>query len=254
MKSIILCEGPDDLLFISYYLFKTSGWTNKGNPQNLWKSYRPKPLNDSQQINYLQKDNNTAIVWCVGGKDSFSTPVSIIIDTFVKEIPSEAVNSIVIVRDRDNDDINAVLHTIESWFPGSPHLENKQPCQHEIVCADGESVSLAITPLVIPFQETGAIETLLMNAIKEQAPCGSIITQAATDYISSLVALSDVCHTYFSRARMILKAKYAATIAVTNPDHSTGLFQDMALACPWENSHYVKEHFDIIEKSITPQT
>ena len=253
MKSIILCEGPDDLWFISYYLYKTSGWTNKGKPQKLWKSYQVNPLNEHQQVNYLQKGNDAAVVWCVGGKDSFSTPVSRIINTFVKEIPSDSVDSIVIVRDRDNDNLDDILHTIESWFPNSLHLENTVSCQHEIVCEDGERVPLSITPLIIPFQETGAIETLLINSIKEQSPCGSIITQAATEYIANLTSRTDVCDAYFSRTRMILKAKYAATIAVTNPDHSTGVFQEMVLACPWENSPYVKEHFDIIDKSITSQ-
>ena len=56
---------------------------------------------------------------------------------------------------------------------------------------------------------------------------------------------------YLASRRLILKAKYSAVIAVTNPDHSTGLFQDMVMACPWEKSPHVQEHFDVITRAVT---
>ncbi len=252
MKSIVLCEGPDDLWFILYYLYKVAGWSNKGNPQKLWKSFRIKEIDSHQQVQYLQKDGNGVAVWSVGGKDCFQKPIEEIIDTFVKEIPSDAISSIVVVRDRDHDELEDVLHTVETWFPGLGSLKNKESSRYTVIAEDGEEVSTKVTPVIIPFEEPGAIETLLMNAIKEKAECGVCVTQSASEYISSLLEKEDVCKAYFSHERLILKAKYAAMIAVTNPDHSTGLFQDMVLSCPWETSPYVQEHFGIILNAISP--
>lgn len=53
--------------------------------------------------------------------------------------------------------------------------------------------------------------------------------------------------------RLILKAKYAATLAATNPSHSTALFQDMVMLCPWETSAFIKTHFDVMVKAISSE-
>ena len=56
---------------------------------------------------------------------------------------------------------------------------------------------------------------------------------------------------YLKHNREAVKAKYAAAIAATNPGHSTGLFQDLVLSCPWEDSEYVKRHFDVVLNAVT---
>ena len=110
---------------------------------------------------------------------------------------------------------------------------------------------MKITPVIIPFSEEGAIETLLMNAIQEKSEAGKIIVSEAKKYISTLQANSTVTAEYLNHNRLILKSKYSATIAATNPDHSTGLFQDLVMTCPWEKSTYVSTHLDVVAEAIT---
>lgn len=116
---------------------------------------------------------------------------------------------------------------------------------------DGYEVKVLITPVVIPFFEEGAIETILMNAIAEDGAEGKAVVEGAKEYICSLAESLNVREKYLSHERLLLKAKYAATIAVTNPGHSTGVFQNLVMSCPWETSAHVKEHFDIVLKAIT---
>ena len=77
------------------------------------------------------------------------------------------------------------------------------------------------------------------------------VVEGAKEYICSLAESLNVREKYLSHERLLLKAKYAATIAVTNPGHSTGVFQNLVMSCPWETSAHVKEHFDIVLKAIT---
>ena len=114
-------------------------------------------------------------------------------------------------------------------------------------------MSTGVTPVIIPFSEQGAIETILKTAIREEGEEEALIVNSAEKYISDLVSSGKVGIKYLSGSRLILKAKYSAVIAATNPDHSTGLFQDMVMACPWEKSPHVKEHFDVVLNAVTEQ-
>ena len=207
-------------------------------------------LNPKQQVEYLQKGNDGTAIWAVGGKDNFQRPISTLFDKFISNFPFDPIESIVIVRDRDNDTIEIALSQIQKWFPFELKLANKQTVKYETEI-DGYEVKVLITPVVIPFFEEGAIETILMNAIAEDGAEGKAVVEGAKEYICSLAESLNVREKYLSHERLLLKAKYAATIAVTNPGHSTGVFQNLVMSCPFETSAHVKEHFDIVLKAIT---
>ena len=251
MNSIILCEGQDDLWFISYFLHKTDGWIMDNNYKSLWTNYKIPQNKASRKVVYMKKDNNGVAIWSVGGKNSFAEPLHIIIEKFVKEIPSKALDSILVVRDRDNDNETEILAGMAKIIKDGLSLKNKITTICDIECSNGEIAHTQITPVIFPFDEDGAIETLLMNAVKEKSEGGKIIYKEAQKYVSFLENNDDVRENYLKNARLILKAKYSSMIAITNPDHSTGLFMDMMLATPWEKSAYVQEHFNVIIKSIT---
>ena len=250
MKSVVLCEGPDDLWFIAYYLYKCAGWDRCRQPKEMWRNYEIGLLNPKQQVEYLQKGNDGTAIWAVGGKDNFQRPISTLFDKFISNFPFDPIESIVIVRDRDNDTIEIALSQIQKWFPFELKLANKQTVKYETEI-DGYEVKVLITPVVIPFFEEGAIETILMNAIAEDGAEGKAVVEGAKEYICSLAESLNVREKYLSHERLLLKAKYAATIAVTNPGHSTGVFQNLVMSCPWETSAHVIEHFDIVLKAIT---
>ena len=252
MKSVILCEGKDDLWFIGYYLHKTRKWEITTKPIN-WENYKVSPLNRKQEVNYLTNGEDSVAIWSVGGKDSFSHAVDILFEKFINAYPSDPINSIVIMRDRDNESSSTILQNVKEWFAefvGEIDIENKSTSiwSNEI---DGIDVSVKITPLIIPFSEEGAIETILMNSISESSREGQVVVDEAKKYVNTLCDREEVGTNYLTHERLILKAKYSAVIAVTNPDHSTGLFQDMVISSPWENSEHVKEHFDVIVKAIS---
>ena len=250
MKAIILCEGPDDLWFIAYYLHKRAGWDTRNSSEGLWRNYKAKPLNSRQQVQYLRRGNDSVVVWSVGGKDSFSLVLSAIFKKFIQNYPFDPISSIVIVRDRDNDSIAEALREMQTWFPDGVELSN---CRSTVWESEtyGCRTTVNITPVLIPFNETGAIETLLIESIKEHGEEERAIVQEAGEYIRRLVSGGKSGLKYLSHQRLILKAKYSAVIAVTNPEHSTCLFQDMVMACPWEKSPYVREHFDVILSAIS---
>ena len=154
------------------------------------------------------------------------------------------------MRDRDNESDDEILSQLQQWVSSEEILTNKSITvwRKEI---EGIPVSVNITPIIIPFSEEGAIETVLMHSVSERDAEGAVVVDEANSYIAKLCNRPEIGTNYLTHERQILKARYASTIAVTNPGHSTSLFQDMVMACPWEESPYVKEHFDVLFRAIS---
>jgi len=252
MNSIILCEGSDDLWFIAYYLNKTNGWDECKNHKKFFTSYEVVPLSKKQSVKYFSRNKDCVAIWSVSGKDSFRMAISTILNKYVALIPKAAPASIVLVRDKDDDEENDVLHYFEKCLFNKVELKNAIPCAYRDV-VDEEDVAINITPLILPFDSAGAIETLLLNAIRDSGDEGAVIANEANMYIDRLLESHSVGEKYLNKARLILKARYSAAVAATNPDHSTELFEGMVYSCPWEQSEYVKKHFEVIINSITSE-
>lgn len=252
MRSILLCEGSDDLWFSAYYLHKVAGWDDCTSVDKLWPNFKVSPLNKRQKVQYFSKNSDSVAIWCVSGKDSFGSAISTILDKFVRNYPNASVDSIVLLRDRDVDTDESILRSFSTNFADKVTLVNKESSTYTD-CIDGCDVSIKITPVIIPFDDCGAIESILMNAIREANSEGSIIVEEACKYIDVLANHDGVGQVYLKHVREIVKAKYAATIAATNPGHSTALFQDLVLSCPWETSTSVKNHFDVVLKAVSSE-
>ena len=252
MRSILLCEGPDDLWFSGYYLHKVAQWMPcKGaEATKRWRNYKIPLQNERQQVQYFYNKADNVAIWCVAGKDCFDIAISTIINKLIVDYPSDPVNSIVILRDRDEDDEATILNHFSEQFDGLGNLANKCASiySREI---DGTDVSIKVTPVIIPFEDCGAIESVLMESVRDANSEGKIIVEEACKYIDRLKEEYNIGNSYLKHNRDIVKAKYSATIAATNPSHSTALFMDLALACPWETSPCVKKHFDVIVGAVS---
>ena len=112
MKSVVLCEEPDDLWFIGYYLYKVGEWKQRNSP---WKNYTIPTLHNGQKVIFLEKGADTVAVWCVGGKDAFSETISVLLNKIIGTYPFDPVNSIVIMRDRDNESDDEILSQLQQW-------------------------------------------------------------------------------------------------------------------------------------------
>lgn len=252
MKSIILCEGHDDLWFSAYYLNKVADWDEceKSEREKIWSTYRIPETNKKQSVIYMRHDKDSCAIWSVSGKDCFIPAIETIINKFISNFPSDPVESIVILRDRDTDDESAVLSNYSNVFGNGLVLENKISETYS-KSVDGETVNVKITPVIIPFDDCGAIESLLMESVRESGNEGKIIVEEACKYIDVLKDNPSIGQMYLRHAKDVIKAKYAATIAATNPSHSTGLFQDLMLLCPWEKTECVKRHFDVVLNAVS---
>lgn len=256
MRSVIVCEGRDDLWFISYYLHKALKWNECD--ASLWcKSYNLS-AKSGQKVFYMTSpdEKHQVSIFSSGGQNRLDClPKEWL--TLNEKNPSSAIDAIIIFRDCDDRSPDELAHSMNNWFadcttwlPSHFVLNNNEPVllRNEI---DEVDVSTTILPVIIPFDEAGAIETLLLQAIEDSSDDGKRIAQSSREYIRQFedAPLSQ----YLNKQRLRTKAKYSAAVAITNPDHSTGTFMDFMLATPWEQSASIKTHMEKVVQLITGQ-
>ena len=256
MRSIIVCEGSDDLWFLGYYLNKKLNWDICSS--KTWCSLYALSTKKKQEVQYLSSPDyaNQVAIFSTGGQDRMKPLIKEWL-TLVQSQPSSPIDAIVFFRDCDNRLPDTLAQDMESWFsdfaswlPASFSLKNNEVSvlQNEI---DEIAVTLSLLPVIIPFEENGAIETLLLKAIEDSSKEGAYIAQSARNYVDH--AIDNVLPLYLNKQRLVTKAKYSAAIAITNPDHSTKLFQQLMESTPWEQSASIKTHMEKVVQLITGQ-
>lgn len=251
MKSVIFCEGIDDQYILGYYLYNCTK-----SSKNPWmktdKNFRFSNVMNLTKLQATIYDNgiNQIAIVHTKGKDNFKE----VFHDFsaVLSAHSSEILKIAIMMDRDNDDIDNGLEQIKEiltsgkvTFKPDFTLQNHHENVLEFIDENEENCKLTIIPIIIPFNEQGAIETLLMNGIAQQSKENHYVVENAKKYIEDIRANKNVC-SYLKKRRLILKAKYSATISVTNPDRSTAVYNEILTAFPWHESPEINKHLGML--------
>ena len=251
MRSLILCEGHDEVYFLGYYLHKTSGWLYKENEQLSENYSLPKSKARNQIIEVYKKENDLVAIWSVGGKDSFTKAFKFI-EMVNHRNPETGIEQVFIFLDRDDSEIKECLVAMEAEMTdcGLPvkNLENSQSNVFTFEIED-ETYQLNVVPVIIPFDENGALETVLLNAIAAEDEEGRFVIQGAKAYVDNFLK-SGKRDKYLQKKRLATKAEFSAAISITNPDRSTVEFNTLLMSHPWEEKEVVRRHFEIINEEL----
>lgn len=247
MRSLILCEGFDDVLIIGYFLHKKGGWnfTSQGQFSELYDLPKLDAKREATEL-YI-RGNDVLGIWAVGGKNSFGEAYKFI-NSVNSRYPEQCINKLFVLMDRDEDEIDACLSQTKSQLVEygiyADQLKNGEKAEYKFIIED-DTYTMEIIPVIIPFDIEGALETVLMNGIAESGEEEKYIVENAIKYIDDVIDSGNVTR-YLKHARDVLKAKLSATISITNPNRSTGTFDKVLLSWNWEETDAAKRHFETI--------
>ena len=257
MNRVILCEGYDDAVFLGYYLYKITSGKYQFNAQREEISknlHLPKSRAKNERREIYEHDGDYVLIWAVGGKDSYEKAIKYI-SKISKSFPEERFVEIFIITDRDNEDIEVSLTKFSEIFKKNDiavELKNNEKNTYKYTAENYSESVINIIPIVIPFEEQGAIETVLLNGLTDKEE-ESIIVDEAKKYVSNIENNLKVT-SYLRHDREKVKARFSAAMSVINPDHSTGTMNKILMSWDWENTEEIKKHFallaDIFRKSI----
>lgn len=179
MTELVLVEGVSDVQLISYYLQNVYGWKHERDNR-----LGIDPLDKHENIESLSKNGNQIVLCGVGGNGKFAH--------FVEQhrvnhmLVEKDISSLMVVTDRDEasdakikNQINDALEQIS--------VESNHWKENSIQDSFGQAKSIYTYLLIIPVNEKGALERVIIDALND-IPEETTLIQEVEQFIEVLKA------------------------------------------------------------------
>lgn len=240
MKSIVLCEGLTDCMFVQYYMRSVYGWIDSG---------KKAKIGFTRWNRILIKDLEQLIIGHNGGSSGL---LSMLEDVFKSNYISqgnELYRKVVLITDRDEDTSEeSMISQINDkiLLNGGivkSNLKNNEWIDIVFINSIGEKIIVSFLALVIPLQENGAIETVLLNSIAKK----DIYDKEIIDNSKEFVDNSDCEERYLKRRRHKLKAWFNVYFSIRVPEDYYTERQKIFMDFPWEEHPHLRSVFSKLE-------
>ena len=231
MTELMLVEGVSDVQLISYYMQNVYGWKyEKSNNLGIV------PMDVHDHIESLSKDGNQLVLCGVGGNGRFAHFVkkhrinSMIVE---REIPS-----LMVVTDRDEDSIGKIGRRINNSLE-SVSIKAGEWINNAIEDSFGQQKSIDTYLLIVPGDKTGALENVIIEALKD-IPEETELIQEVIQFIDSLKA---GLVPELEQANKADKATVGTFFSVRNPKNAMRSFGASISKIDWSKSESLNELF-----------
>lgn len=238
MRSVILCEGSTDFVLLQYYMRKVYGWEYKKNDSVLIKGYKARKC-------VLKKDCSELNIIGCGGCSRIPGGLQFILDSNSLSAEDEAYDRIVIITDRDEVETESEFETIIATELGKQQIEWKDDISNDkwidfhYENGQGDNCNAKLLLLVIPFEDTGAMETFLLDAIGKANPYDAKIISDCNQFVDNV----DNQKKYLNKRRYITKAKFDVYFSVRTAAEQFVERQNILKNIPWEDYAEIQNSF-----------
>ncbi|HEX3044885.1 MAG TPA: hypothetical protein VHY08_09020 [Bacillota bacterium] len=232
MNSVIFCEGRVDAVLIGQYLVAHRGWVYSQKPKENLKLERE----DDKQIIYIYKRNDDWVyVWAVGGRNRFKSPLETIKVNNHRQESANKVNNIVILIDNDDGDEAQIRTEFNSYFD-TTGLQNNEWVDFSYQDSFSFDNIAKVLLLIIPFDEPGAMETVMIHSLQEDDD---------EDLIPQCCGFVDNIRTrkYLQNRRLKLKAKLSTIVSIIEPDRGSDNLVNLVSSIRWHKYDSVHQAF-----------
>jgi len=255
MRSLIICEGIIDLYVLRRYLEKTESW-NFIDRSTLPKYYGEFPDESGENPKFESyRQGNNYIDICAVGSDTRIDEGFAFLYQLNKTNPIFPIKQVFIVMDRDKRQIEDRLKKIVSDARKQKIQINKllNGISNMLALNFGvETLQLNVIPIIIPFDDFGSLETLLLKSIEQQSKENRHVVKNAEDYVDFYTDTfpNKKKRQYLTKDGLIAKAKLSATISITHPDRTAVPFRNLVMAHNWEEYEPIRKHFKMLNELL----
>lgn len=239
MNKLILCEGETDAILLSYYLRRTCGWNYVKDAPAGVNIRADKTCGES--ANWYQRGKDYLLICAVGSKDRFQAFFDKKIAPPLSSSSTAAFSKIALILDHDDDTEAEIVQRIRKSLPlVARNAEHNVWIVHEYQNGYGETQQMEFLLLIIPKDQEGALETLLLDAILENAYDQNIVkkSKAFVDDIAPEASR------YIGKRRLVLKAYLGVTWAIQSPQKVFQFIDEQLRSTPWETSNVLYQTFE----------
>ena len=209
MKSIIICEGPTDFVLLQYFMRKVNNWDEGQESKN-----KPKGFEKSRSRDFQKGENSLRII-CADGCSRMPLLLSKILENnFLASSSDEVYSKIVYLTDNDEEQTKeeVFLNLKKIWNTQTDFVNNSWTSM-EIDNERLDDLSVDFLPLVIPFEETGAIETFLLQTLASAKKYDASVIDRGNKFVDLIASENE----YLKHRRDITKAKLDVFFSVKTP-------------------------------------
>lgn len=253
MKSVIICEGNTDLLLIQYFLEKAYEWDYidrsdyKSYGEGLLKAIKPK--NDRDMKWLKDKNGNVLCLISSGGVSGIPQMLHRILE--VNDLGSIVpFDKIVIISDRDEAETEPEFSIKVTNEFSNFKISFEEPLLHnkwnktQYINQIKNKYFLECLFLIIPFEDTGAIETFLLDALCASNAEDKVVIEQCRHFIDNI----DCKGKYLKARREKTKAKFDTTFVVMTPAEAFEQRRTLLRSVPWEKYELVQNSFKELSK------
>lgn len=176
MKSIILCEGRTDFLFLQHFMINTYSWIDSGRFYSQYKNFL-----EGNRI--FIKDSYELVIGFCGGSSKISNALEkILIVNKNSGLSEKKYDNIIIITDNDDEDasqniLDVTKKKISNYSHGSLDLMRNDWKAATFIDSISQSFKVNFLFLVIPPDNYGALETFILNAIADKNEYDKVIIE-----------------------------------------------------------------------------
>lgn len=231
MTELVLVEGVSDVQLISYYLQKVYSWEHiTDNVLGI------EELDHYEHIESLSKNENQLILCGVGGNGKFAHFVEV--HRINELIFINDVASVMVITDRDEDTNAKIQRQINASLADISVRAGEWRCNH-ILDSFGQTKKIDTFLMVIPEQEKGALERVIINALKDN-PEESALMKEVVWFIDSL---KEELVPALQKVNQANKAAVGTFFSVRNPKNAMRSFGVFISSVDWTQSESLNELF-----------
>lgn len=217
---------------------KVHGWEYKKNDNVLIKGYKARKC-------VLKKDRSELNIIGCGGCSRIPEGLQFILDSNSLSAEDEAYDRIVIITDRDEVETESEFETIIATELGKQQIEWKDDISNDkwidfhYENGQGDHCNAKILLLVIPFEDTGAMETFLLDAVGKADSYDAQIISDCNQFVDNV----DNQKKYLNKRRYITKAKFDVYFSVRTAAEQFVERQNILKNIPWEDYAEIQSSF-----------
>lgn len=238
MKNLILCEGSTDGILLQYFMRKVYQWDDEAMNGNLLGA------NASWFRRMKKGDQYLDIAACKGSSRLLSN-FELILKFNYNATLEEAYKKVALVTDRDEEDTEGefIQKVKRCLFDKGIRILDQAEHNSWITCeyesSNGKIRKIQLLLLVIPFSQTGAMETFLLECISKKDTYDAQIIEKGNSFIDNI----DPQKKYLTKRRYITKAKFDVYFSVRTAADQFIQRQNILKDIEWERYLDVQHEF-----------
>lgn len=244
MKSIIICEGETDFVFLQHFMIKVNGWKDSKQESN--PSFKSS-VSNSLSRDFFKDSNMLTIISC-GGCGNIKTVFEEVIRKNENEIEdSERYTKIVVLTDNDDDCVETrIVSELNNSVKNNIPISNNNWTLLTFKDATQNQFNSELLLLIIPFNENGALETFLLESVSKVNAYDAEIIKKTKEFVDT----ADPEKKYLKHRGFITKARLYAYFAIRIEPTVNQFRQrrNVLTNIPWEEYENIRTVFKELKK------